>query len=39
MEIKNIEKVEIINVVEVHKNSFKDFFLTTLGDKFLYLYY
>lgn len=39
MEIKLIKKNNIPEVVEVHKNSFKDFFLTQVGDKFLYLYY
>jgi ribosomal protein S18 acetylase RimI-like enzyme len=37
--IKKIEKNDILAVVEVHKNSFKDFFLTQVGDNFLYLYY
>jgi len=39
MEIKNIEKSYINAVVEVHKNSFNDFFLTRLGDDFLKVYY
>jgi len=39
MELKSIEKAGIKEVVEVHKNSFKGFFLTTLGDGFLHLYY
>jgi len=39
MEIKNIVLQDLNNVVEVHKNSFTDFFLTNLGDEFLYVYY
>ncbi|MHB9141130.1 MAG: GNAT family N-acetyltransferase, partial [Paludibacter sp.] len=39
MEIKYIEKSDIINLVEVHKDSFKGFFLTELGDEFLKVYY
>lgn len=39
MEIKKIEKKDLPMVVEVHKNSFKGFFLTELGDHFLKLYY
>ena len=39
MELKSIEKAGLKEVVEVHKNSFKGFFLTTLGDGFLHLYY
>ena len=39
MNIKYIKKREIKDVVVVHKSSFKDFFLTTLGDEFLFLYY
>lgn len=39
MEIREIDKHSIPAVVEVHKSSFKDFFLTQVGDKFLYLYY
>jgi len=39
MELKKIEKSEIKNVVEVHKDSFNGFFLTTLGNRFLSLYY
>ena len=39
MEISRIESNEIKAVVEVHNNSFKGFFLTSLGDNFLSLYY
>jgi len=39
MEIKKIIKQDIKYVVEVHKSSFKDFFLTRLGDNFLTIYY
>ena len=39
MELKIIEKTGIEEVIEVHKSSFKGFFLTTLDDDFLRLYY
>ena len=39
MEIKKVLKEEISQIVEVHKNSFKGFFLTELGDRFLSIYY
>ena len=39
MEIKEVLKEDISQVVEVHKNSFQGFFLTELGDHFLALYY
>lgn len=39
MEIKIIPKNDLPQVVEVHKISFKGFFLTELGDHFLHLYY
>lgn len=39
MEIKKVLKEEISQVVEAHKNSFKGFFLTELGDRFLSIYY
>lgn len=39
MELTIIEKTGIEEVIEVHKSSFKGFFLTTLGDDFLRLYY
>ena len=39
MEVKKIEKKDLAKVVEVHKDSFKGFFLTELGDRFLALYY
>ena len=39
MEIKNISKKDLAAVVEVHKDSFKGFFLTELGDNFLITYY
>ena len=39
MQIKQVPKEDIPQIVEVHKNSFKGFFLTELGDRFLALYY
>ena len=39
MEIRFIKKHEIVQVVSIHKKAFNDFFLTQLGDKFLWLYY
>lgn len=39
MDIRKIDKHNIPSLVQVHKSSFKDFFLTQVGDKFLYLYY
>ena len=39
MEIKKILKEDLDEVVEVHKASFKGFFLTELGDHFLKVYY
>ena len=39
MEIKKVLKADIPYIVEVHKDSFKGFFLTELGDRFLALYY
>jgi ribosomal protein S18 acetylase RimI-like enzyme len=39
MQIKEVLKEDISQVVEVHKKSFKGFFLTELGDYFLALYY
>ena len=39
MEIKKALKKDIPQIVEVHKNSFKGFFLTELGDHFLASYY
>ena len=39
MEIKKIDKEDLPKVVEVHKDSFKGFFLTELGDHFLTVYY
>ena len=39
MEIKKIGREELPAVVEVHKDSFKGFFLTELGDHFLTVYY
>jgi len=39
MEIKKIEKEDLPQVVDVHKDSFKGFFLTDLGDHFLTIYY
>ncbi|WP_202552080.1 GNAT family N-acetyltransferase [Ginsengibacter hankyongi] len=39
MEIKRIEREDVPQVVEVHKDSFKGFFLTELGDHFLTVYY
>lgn len=37
--IKEIPLSDIKQVVEIHKDAFKGFFLTTLGDSFLNLYY
>ena len=39
MEIKRIPKKDLKQVVAVHKDSFKGFFLTELGDHFLEVYY
>lgn len=39
MEIRDVQKNEIREVVEVHKVAFRDFFLTQLGDCFLTAYY
>ncbi len=39
MEIKKIEREDLPQVVNVHKDSFKGFFLTDLGDHFLTVYY
>jgi ribosomal protein S18 acetylase RimI-like enzyme len=39
MEIRKISKEDLHQVVEVHKGSFKGFFLTELGDHFLSVYY
>lgn len=39
MEIRKVNKHEIVQVVLIHKKAFNDFFLTKLGDKFLWLYY
>ena len=39
MKIRFINKHEIVQVVSIHKKAFNDFFLTQLGDKFLWLYY
>ena len=39
MEIKAIPKNDLPYVVKVHKDSFKGFFLTELGDRFLRVYY
>tara|TARA_B110001450_G_scaffold241185_1_gene250477 strand:+ start:3400 stop:3993 length:594 start_codon:yes stop_codon:yes gene_type:complete len=39
MEIKEICNTEVNNVVSIHQNSFKDSFLTNLGDSFLKSYY
>src|SRR5450755_2018072 len=39
MEIKEIEREDLPKVVAVHKDSFKGFFLTELGDHFLKIYY
>jgi len=39
MIIRKILKQELEAVIEVHKNSFKDFFLTNLGTDFLLVYY
>lgn len=39
MEIKIVSKEDINQVVNVHNSSFKNFFLTELGDHFLAVYY
>lgn len=39
IEIKQISKDSIPNVVLIHNSAFKNFFLTSLGDNFLKLYY
>jgi ribosomal protein S18 acetylase RimI-like enzyme len=39
MEIKRLLKSDIENVVRIHNDSFKNFFLTVLGDSFLKVYY
>ena len=39
MEIRKVEKHEIVQVVSIHNKAFNNFFLTQLGDKFLWLYY
>lgn len=39
MHIKIIPKNDLTQVIEVHKDSFKGFFLTELGDRFLASYY
>jgi ribosomal protein S18 acetylase RimI-like enzyme len=39
VEIRKILKEDLHEVVDVHKNSFKGFFLTELGDNFLTIYY
>ncbi len=39
MEIKRVAKKDLPEIVAVHKNSFKGFFLTELGDHFLKVYY
>ena len=36
---QEIKKKELGKVVSIHKLAFKEFFLTTLGSRFLYLYY
>ncbi|WP_321438067.1 GNAT family N-acetyltransferase [uncultured Bacteroides sp.] len=39
MELKRIAKKDLSDLVVAHKEAFEDFFLTKLGDKFLYVYY
>lgn len=39
IKIKEVPLYDIKLVVEIHKDAFKGFFLTTLGDDFLNLYY
>lgn len=39
IKVKEIPLYDIKQVVEIHKDAFKGFFLTTLGDDFLNLYY
>lgn len=37
--VSNIKKEEVIQIVDLHLESFPGFFLTSLGDKFLFLFY
>lgn len=37
--IKKIKKSELNDVITIHEDAFKNFFLTELGSKFLYVYY
>lgn len=39
MKIRKLNIYDSKKVVEIHLNSFKDFFLSTLGERFLYTYY
>lgn len=39
MEVKSIPELDLSKVIQVHKSSFKGFFLTELGDGFLHVYY
>lgn len=39
VEIKRVNLEDIVHVVRVHDEAFKGFFLTTLGDHFLKVYY
>lgn len=39
MEIRKANTTDVDNIVTIHKQAFPDFFLTTLGDRFLHLYY
>lgn len=39
VEIKLVEKKDLPDVVSIHKDAFRNFFLTELGDNFLKLYY
>lgn len=37
--VSKIKKEEVIQIVDLHVKSFPGFFLTSLGDKFLFLFY
>lgn len=39
MRIRKLEIYDTKKVVEIHLKSFKDFFLSSLGERFLYIYY
>lgn len=39
MDIKVVKQSDISQIISIHQEAFPDFFLTSLGDNFLYLYY